>query len=120
MQRRWSGAEGLLGSVGRESTATRWKGPIAARRRNAPCKRHSDDPGCGTDRAKHMKVGPLKVSQPDSDDFVDDMPRHSLEKITKAKRVCLRPLIDVGGVDVVRGSPRPKRHIQATSAMKSP
>ncbi|GER47293.1 E3 ubiquitin-protein ligase [Striga asiatica] len=54
---------------------------------DAPCKRHSDDPGCGTDRAKRTKVGPLKVSQPDSDDFVDDMPRHGLEKITKAKRV---------------------------------
>ncbi|CAA0826390.1 Unknown protein [Striga hermonthica] len=52
---------------------------------DALCKRHSDDPGRGIARVKRTKVGPPKLSQPDSDDFVDDVPRHGLMKITKAK-----------------------------------
>ncbi|CAA0822892.1 Unknown protein [Striga hermonthica] len=52
---------------------------------DAPCKRHSDDPGRGIARVKRTKVGPPKLSQPDSDDFIDDVPRHGLMKITKAK-----------------------------------
>ncbi|GER36869.1 cytochrome P450 [Striga asiatica] len=54
---------------------------------DALCKMHLDELKRGAARVKRTKVGSCKVSQPDSDDFVVDAPKHGLERITNAKRV---------------------------------